>query len=175
MHLDKCLETGDWKSIRIELENRPSEGINGSAEGKAILDILVKFGVLQKHSAVTFSLWRTGKPRWEFLHADDLADACIYLMEAINFDDIVQDDTSQVKNTQINIGIGKDLSIKELAFIINGMTGFDGQFFWDTSEPDGTVQKFLDVCKIRNLGWKESIALENGIGKVYGSYTSNQS
>jgi len=100
-------------------------------------------------------LWGTGTPKREFLHVDDLADACLYLMNTYN------------NNVSVNIGTGKDISIKELAELIKEITGFDGEIVWNTDKPDGTPRKLLDVSLIENLGWKYNIKLEEGIKKVY--------
>jgi len=100
-------------------------------------------------------LWGTGTPKREFLHVDDLADACLYLMNTYN------------NNISVNIGTGKDISIKELAELIKEITGFDGGIVWNTDKPDGTPRKLLDVSLIENLGWKYTIKLEEGIKKVY--------
>ena len=100
-------------------------------------------------------LWGSGTPKREFLHVDDLAEACIFLME--NFNDY----------GQVNIGIGEDLSIKELAELIQKIAGHSGNISWDATKPDGTPRKLMDVSKINALGWKAKISLEEGIKKVY--------
>ncbi|HOP74618.1 MAG TPA: GDP-L-fucose synthase [Bacillota bacterium] len=103
-------------------------------------------------------IWGTGTPRREFLYVDDLADACIFLMNHYNESDI------------INIGTGKDISIKELADLLKTIIGFQGEFQWDNSKPDGTPRKLLDVSKINRLGWKAKVSLEEGIRKTYQWY-----
>lgn len=100
-------------------------------------------------------IWGTGTPRREFLHADDMADACVYLME--NYDE----------SGLVNIGVGEDISIKELAFLISEIVGFKGDLLLNTSKPDGTPRKLLDVNKLHDLGWKASISLKEGITDVY--------
>lgn len=100
-------------------------------------------------------VWGTGKPRREFLHADDLADACYFLMENYS------------EHGLINIGIGEDISIEELAELIKNVVGFDGEIVYDASKPDGTPRKLMDVSKLTSLGWKASIPLMDGIKKVY--------
>jgi GDP-L-fucose synthase len=100
-------------------------------------------------------VWGTGSPRREFLHADDLADACVFLMERYNEPGLV------------NIGVGDDISIKELAELIKQITGFEGALVFDSSRPDGTPRKLMDVTKLNALGWKASINLKEGIEKVY--------
>ena len=107
-------------------------------------------------------VWGSGKPFREFLHVDDLADACLFLMHNYNSSEI------------INIGTGMDLSIAELAYLIKDIVGYDGNIVFDTSKPDGTPRKLLDVSKIFNMGWKPRITLEEGIRSTYSWYQEHQ-
>jgi len=100
-------------------------------------------------------VWGTGKPRREFLHADDLADACYFLMQNYNEPGL------------INIGVGEDISIEELAEMIKDIAEFKGEIVYDTTKPDGTPRKLMDVSKLNALGWKARIPLRKGIEKVY--------
>jgi len=106
-------------------------------------------------------VWGTGKPRREFLHVDDLASACLLLLEKYDSPDIV------------NVGYGEDISIRELAELICEVLGFDGELAWDTSKPDGTPRKLLDVSKLRALGWKPAISLRDGIARTYQWFSAN--
>jgi GDP-L-fucose synthase len=106
-------------------------------------------------------VWGTGKPRREFLHVDDLASACLLLLEKYNSPEI------------INVGCGEDISIRELAELICDVVGFDGELTWDTTKPDGTPRKLLDVTKIRALGWKPVITLRDGIVRTYDWFVAN--
>jgi GDP-L-fucose synthase len=106
-------------------------------------------------------VWGSGKPRREFLHVDDLASACVLLLE--------QYDSPEI----INVGFGEDISIRELAELICDVVGFDGELTWDASKPDGTPRKLLDVTKLRALGWKPSIRLRNGIAQTYEWFLAN--
>ena len=106
-------------------------------------------------------VWGTGKPRREFLHVDDLASACLLLLEKYDSPDI------------INVGCGEDISIRELAELICDLVGFDGELAWDTSKPDGTPRKLLDVTKLRALGWKPAITLRQGIAQTYDWFRAN--
>jgi len=117
--------------------------------------MLRKFHEAKINQLPTVTLWGTGSPMREFLNADDMADACVFLMQNYNEPGI------------INIGTGIDISIKELALLIKKITGFSGDIVWDTSKPDGTPRKLMDVSKLTNLGWQYSIALEEGIKQVY--------
>lgn len=171
MHLAKCLMNNDWNIIRKDLNKYPVENIDGKATNQEIIDILNKYGVklLENTHIVNVNLWGSGKPRREFLHSDDLADACVYLMGNVDFGDLQKENT-EIRNTHINIGTGTDLSISELANLIKKIVGFEGEISWDESKPDGTFQKLLDVSKLKNLGWKEKIGLKEGIEKVYRKY-----
>lgn len=113
-------------------------------------------------------VWGTGAPRREFLYVDDLADALFFLLNNINGKDIYDK-----RITHLNIGTGVDCTIAELAEIIKRITGFDGEIVYDTSKPDGTQQKLLEINRIKGLGWKHSISLEEGIRKTYESYVQS--
>ena len=117
--------------------------------------LLRKFHEAKMNGEPAVTVWGTGKPRREFLHADDLASACYFLMENYNDPDI------------INIGVGKDISIGEMALLIKKITGFAGDIVFDTSMPDGTFQKLMDVNKLNNLGWHAETGFEEGLRKTY--------
>ncbi len=168
-HLGKCLENNDWEGIRKDLDKRPVEGISGKSMEREILEILNKYGISKSDTEVSVTLWGTGKPRRELLYSDDLADACIFLMNKIDFKDLILNHT-QICNTHINIGTGNDLTIQNLADTIQEITGFSGQINWDDAKPDGTLRKLMDVSKINNLGWKAQISLKDGLKKVYQQY-----
>lgn len=117
--------------------------------------LLRKFITAKKNNDPQVVLWGTGSPRREFLYVDDLADACLFLMEQYNEAGLV------------NIGIGDDLTIKDLAELVKKTTGYQGSIVWDTAKPDGTPRKLMDVDKLKRLGWEAKITLANGITKVY--------
>jgi GDP-L-fucose synthase len=174
MHLGKCLDNNDWQSIRRDFKKYPVEGRNENSPDAEILAILKKYGI---HSATsnqqpaTISLWGTGSPYREFLYVDDLAYACVFLMEEVDFRDIASG-VGPVLNTHINIGTGHDLTIRELATMIKYIVDFKGDLKWDNSKPDGTFRKLLDVSKINRLGWKEKISLKDGIDMIYRQYSA---
>jgi len=114
-----------------------------------------KFHEAKEKSAPEMTLWGTGSPMREFLHADDLAEACLFLMENYNESELV------------NIGTGEDVTIKNLAALVKQIVGFKGEIIWDTSKPDGTPRKLMDVSKLHGLGWHHKIALEDGIKLAY--------
>lgn len=117
--------------------------------------LLQKFHNAKNNNEKSVIVWGTGKPLREFLHATDMADACVFLMEKYN------------EKGFVNIGTGKEISIYELALLIKKITGYEGEIIFDTTKPDGTPRKLMDVSKLTNLGWKYSIELEEGIREVY--------
>ncbi|MBL7725355.1 MAG: GDP-L-fucose synthase [Chitinophagaceae bacterium] len=117
--------------------------------------LLRKFHEAKQNGDASVTLWGTGSPRREFLHADDLADACYFLMQQYE------------GGEPMNIGVGDDITIKDLAELIKNITGFKGEINWDSSKPDGTPRKLMDVSRLTQAGWKASIPLEEGIRKVY--------
>ncbi len=179
IHLGKCLENNHWEAIREDLDKRPVEGTDGKASNNEILQMLSKYGVAQSNlsdsnhlTPVSVEIWGTGKPLREFLWSEEMADACVFLMEQINFADIVPDAKRQkeVRNTHINIGTGKEISIKALAEQIKRTVGFGGTLVFDSSKPDGTMRKLTDVTKLHNLGWQHKIEIGEGIKKMYDWY-----
>jgi GDP-L-fucose synthase len=123
--------------------------------------LIRKFHEAKSEGKGEVELWGTGSPRREFLYVDDLADAVVFLMEKYNYKDIGE---------VINIGVGEDISIKELAGWIKEIVGFNGELKWDTSKPDGTPRKLLDVSRLKALGWQAGHSLEQGIRKTYESF-----
>jgi GDP-L-fucose synthase len=117
--------------------------------------LLRKMIVAKRNSEATVEIWGSGKPKREFMHVDDLADACYFLM--VNYNEA----------GWINVGVGDDVSILELASIIKEVVGFEGELVFDASKPDGTPRKLMDSSRINTLGWKSSIQLKEGIQKVY--------
>jgi GDP-L-fucose synthase len=173
MHLGKCLMNNDWDALRADLNKLPIEGINGKASQDDILQILSKYGIKSNTSSLVYkasvTLWGTGSPYREFLYVDDLAEACVHCLQHVNFKD-VSEGKKEIKNTHINIGTGVDLSIKALAEKVKHIVGFEGELVWDSSKPDGTPKKLMNVSKIYDLGWKEKIGLDEGIERVYKNY-----
>ncbi len=146
------------------------------------IEYLKNFGV----SRDSVEIWGSGTPRREFLWSEDMADACVYLMEKVDFKDIISEQfgvnkgcdtieyqTKEIRNTHINIGTGIDISIKELAYLIKDIVGFKGKFYFNTSKPDGTILKRTDPSKLHQLGWKHRVELEEGIRRVYRWYCNN--
>lgn len=172
MHLGKCLLSNDWKAIKEDLNKKPIEGVSGENSQEDIIGILGKYGISEEGGNVKVTLWGTGSPYREFLHSDDMAGACIYIMENIDFSHaLLAGDKKEVVNCHINIGTGKDQTIADLAEIVKSTVGFNGEIVWDTTKPDGTPKKQLDVSKLNGLGWKETIQLKDGIKSIYQAYS----
>ena len=180
-HLAKCLENKDEQAIAEDFNKHPIEGVSGKSNLNKMLALMDKYGVRQKDGQVIVELWGDGSPRREFLHSQDLADACVFLMENVDFKDIMKEQfgvsdyeipytKTEIRNTHINIGTGKDLTIKELADMVKQVVGFSGCIVWNSDKPNGTPQKLLDVSKLQKLGWKYSIELSNGIKLAYENY-----
>jgi len=118
-------------------------------------------------------IWGSGKPRREFLYSEDMADACVFLLESRNFTDTCDLNTKEIRNTHINIGTGIDISIKDLALSIKKIVGYNGKLYFNDTKPDGTMIKLTDSTKLHNLGWKHNIELEDGIKIMYQWYLNN--
>lgn len=178
-HLAKALENDDWETLRRDFAARPLNGIHGQSAKEDILQELKKQGIMQG-APVTLQLWGSGNPRREFLHADDLADASVFLMERMDFKDVLAGEygitnpeyplQKEVRNTHFNIGTGRDISIAELAELIRAVVGFKGSITWDTSKPDGTYRKLLDVSKLHRFGWQERIDFAASLKDIYNHY-----
>ncbi len=142
--------------ISVMPTNLYGEGDNYDLQKSHVLPALIrKFHEAKLQNSHFVEVWGTGTPLREFMNVDDLADACVFLMKNYDQPEIV------------NIGVGEDLSIKELALLVKEIVGFTGELRFDTSKPDGTPRKLMDTSKINNLGWKASISLKDGIKKVY--------
>ena len=173
----KCYELGAKKEDKI---------ITGKSSKQEILDVLEEYGIRLHNTEfvtpntnlnkVQIEIWGTGNPRREFLYSEDMADACVFLLKNIDFKDILNTEClthtakNEVRNTHINIGTGKDISIKELAELIKNIIGFKGELYFNTEKPDGTMKKLTDVSKLNSLGWKYKMDLESGIKEMYKWY-----
>ena len=148
-----------FDAISVMPTNLYGPGDNFDLQNSHVLPALVrKFHEAKEAGASSVTVWGTGSPRREFLHVDDLADACVYLMRDYSSPDIV------------NVGWGRDISIAELAELIRKIVGYDGDIQFDTSKPDGTPRKLLDTARLTKLGWQPSIELEEGIARTYEWY-----
>lgn len=177
IYLGKALENNNWELIENDLNKRPIAGINGGSEKEIILQTLSEKGVKiiqenQGNFKVSIEIWGSGKPMREFLWSEDMADASVYIMENIDFDDIIKEvkrskDSTEIRNTHINIGTGIEISIEELAHLIKKTMGYKGDFYFNKNKPDGTFKKKLDVSKLGKMGWKPSASLKEGVEKLF--------
>ncbi|HNY01148.1 MAG TPA: GDP-L-fucose synthase [Bacteroidales bacterium] len=192
MHLARSLETGDWQAIRADLNRRPVEGVAGSAGEPEILAVMKKYGIressvsqtgseeYQSVSPVTLTLWGTGRVYREFMHVDDMAAACIHILEKVDAADLVAGHLTRGPGAEhrsdspitdfLNIGTGIDQTIAEVAGMVKEIVGFRGGILWDHSKPDGTLKKLMDVSRLREMGITSHLSLEEGIQRVYRQY-----
>lgn len=166
IYLAKCLNEGNWEAVRKDIDLRPVEGVNGSCTEQVILEKLAKFGITPE--AVT--LWGTGTPMREFLWSEEMADASVHVLLNVDFKDICAGKGEEIRNCHINIGTGKEISIREAAEMIIREVGFRGELRWDCSKPDGTLRKLTDVTRLHALGWHHRIEIDEGIHRLYEWY-----
>ena len=180
IHLAKCLNEGDWEAVRKDIDLRPvtlREGdhvvrIDGQSSEADILRVLLHYGI--EPNAVT--LWGTGRPMREFLWSEEMADASVHVLLNVDFKDTYDtnvknaDGITEIRNCHINVGTGKEISIREVAELIQKEIGFLGEIRWDASKPDGTLKKLTDVKKLHNLGWHHKIEIDEGIHRLYNWY-----
>lgn len=167
MILAKAVYSDDWSTIRKDLKKRPISSVQDpdNASEAMLSEALTHFGITKTE----LSLWGSGKPMREFLWSEDMADACVFLMEQVNFVDL-SFQCNEVRNCHINIGTGKDISIHDLAYLIKSVVGYEGQITFDSSKPDGTMKKLTNPSKLNNLGWHHTVELEEGIKRIYDWY-----
>ena len=149
-----------FDAISLMPTNLYGQGDNFDLENSHVVPALLrKFHEAKVNGEGSVQVWGSGNPRREFLHVDDLADAAVYLMRNYSGEEIV------------NVGVGEDVSIRELAELITDVVGFEGELAFDASKPDGTPRKLLDVSRLRELGWRPTIPLKDGLGATYRWYT----
>ncbi len=169
VHLGKALENNNWNDIRADLNSNPINGIDGKSSKDDILYVLNKNGITIKNKKlrsdkleqVSILFWGSGLPKREFLHVNDMAKACIYLIKNYN------------KDKFVNIGSGEEISIKDLAILIKEIIGYSGKLEFDTTKPDGTMKKLTDISTLNSLGWKCKINLKDGIKDNFRWYKSS--
>lgn len=195
IYLAKLIHDNDWQRIATDLNKRPVEGIDGNADHAEILKVLAKYGI--ENNKVT--LWGTGTPLREFLWSEDMADASVHVLVNVNFSDIIGIEKyssvhygasvdgavdrnhsagrggaipslGEIRNCHINVGTGKELTIKELSQLVVKAVGFEGEVFFDSTKPDGTMRKLIDVSKLHSLGWTHKVEIEDGVQKLFDWY-----
>ena len=181
IHLAKCLNEGDWEAVRKDISIRPVSVpvkktdkfiVDGTSSEEDILAVLAYYGITPE--AVT--LWGTGKPMREFLWSEEMADASVHVLLNVDFKDTYDasvknaDGITEIRNCHINVGTGKEISIREVAEKIVKEIGFRGELRWDATKPDGTLRKLTDVSKLHSLGWHHKVEIDEGIHRLYEWY-----
>ena len=181
IHLAKCLNEGNWESVRKDIGLRPVtmkvkttgevKRVDASSSEAEILEVLAYYG--RAPEAVT--LWGTGSPMREFLWSEEMADASVHVLLNVDFKDTYHenynaDHINEIRNCHINVGTGKEISIKAVAELIMKEIGFKGELRWDASKPDGTLKKLTDPTKLHELGWHHKIEIDEGVHRLYQWY-----
>ncbi len=198
IYLSKLLNDQDWAAIRVDMNKRPVEGVDGSATEEQIKTVLAKYGI--ETNKVT--LWGTGTPLREFLWSEEMADASVHVLLNVNFSDVIGMEKyssvhfgasadgstdrntnagrggavpslGEIRNCHINVGTGKELTIRELSELIVKTVGFTGEVFFDSSKPDGTMRKLIDVSKLHSLGWHHKIEIDEGVQRLFDWYKAS--
>ena len=198
VYLAKLIHDEDWKSIQTDMDKRPVEGVTGSSSREEILKVLAKYGI--ENNKVT--LWGTGNPLREFLWSEDMADASVHVLLNVDFKDIIGIEKyssvhygakvdgavdrnhsagrggaipslGEIRNCHINVGTGKELTIRELSQLVVKAVGFEGEVKFDSSKPDGTMRKLIDVSKLHSLGWTHKVEIEDGVQKLFDWYKAS--
>ncbi|MDY5066424.1 MAG: GDP-L-fucose synthase [Prevotella sp.] len=197
VYLSKLIHDGAWDSIARDMDRRPVEGVSGSSSREEILSVLSRYGI--EDNRVT--LWGTGTPLREFLWSEDMADASVHVLLNVSFSDIIGIERyssvhygastdgavdrnhsagrggaipslGEIRNCHINVGTGKELTIRELSQLVVDAVGFEGEVFFDATKPDGTPRKLIDVSKLHSLGWTHSVEIDEGVRKLFEWYRS---
>lgn len=198
IYLAKLIHDGDWNAITVDMDKRPVEGVTGASSHDEILKVLAKYGI--EDNKVT--LWGTGSPLREFLWSEDMADASVHVLLNVDFSDIIGIEKyssvhygasvdgavdrnhsagrggaipslGEIRNCHINVGTGKELTIRELSELVVKSVGFQGEVFFDASKPDGTMRKLIDVSKLHSLGWTHKVEIEDGVQKLFEWYKAS--
>ena len=173
MHLARLLSECRFDLIRQDLDYRPLRDFDHvTATDSEISDRLSQFGIY----ADRLELWGSGKPLREFLWSEDMADASVHVLLNVSFEDLKKRvGQTDVRNTHINVGTGKELTIAELAEKIRHTVGFNGEIHWDATKPDGTMRKLCDVTRLHDLGWHHNVELDEGVKRLYDWYLTSLS
>ena len=198
VYLAKLIHDGDWEAIQRDLNKRPVEGVDGTAAHSDILNVLAHYGIYDNRVV----LWGTGTPLREFLWSEDMADASVHILLNVNFSDIIGIEKyssvhygtatdgavdrnhsagrggaipqlGEIRNCHINVGTGKELTIRQLSALVVKTVGFTGTVEFDSSKPDGTMRKLIDVTKLHTLGWTHKVEIEDGVERLFQWYRTN--
>ena len=177
IHLGKSLENNDWDAIRSDLNKNPINGVDGNASIDEIIKILNKFGIscvidnssfIIDSMSVIIKLWGTGRPFREFLHVDDLARACVFLMKELDAKELIDENISH-----LNVGSGEEIEIHDLAELIKKTIGYKGKLEFDEEKSDGTPRKIMDSTRLNAKGWDRAISLEYGLVSTYNGFKNH--
>src|SRR6056297_1468367 len=174
MHLGRLLMAGDWDALRRDIADRPFGQLTESTSDEMVA-ALSKQGVRYDSSSghVSVEVWGSGTPRREFLWSEDMAAACVFIMQELDVIDIRALMASEDQYTEhLNIGTGQEVSIRDLAELTRRIVGFSGDLHFNTHKPDGTPRKLTDVSRLHKLGWQHTVDLEEGLERMYGWYCS---
>ena len=166
------LMDGDFAGIRRDFSIRPISGVDADAPDGELASMLANYGIRDG----SVELWGTGNAMREFLWSEDMADACVHIMERVDFRDVAAEmrgDNGEIRNCHINIGTGRELSIRDLARIVAHVVGYGGEIRFDPSKPDGNMRKLTDVGKLHSLGWRHGVEIEDGLARLYRWYRDN--
>lgn len=169
LYLAKCLMEDDIESIRKDLAKRPVENTDDRADKEQIVSVLAKYGIEKGK----LSLWGTGNVFREFLWSEDMADASVHILLNVDFKDTYSSSEKEIRNCHINIGTGKEITIRELAEKIKKEIDYKGTILWNSGKPDGTPRKLTDVSKLHSLGWQHRIEIDEGIHRLTEWYKNN--
>ncbi len=187
MHLAKALGNSDWSELRRIYKCEQKSEVKDQMSEEELLEWLGKSGISlssdlgsltsdncppSSGQGVRLACWGSGSPLREFLYSDDLAEACVFLLETATYEDMAFEDESGTVQSHINVGSGKEVSIKELAETVKEVIGFEGEIEWDTSKPDGTPRKLMDSTRLLSMGWSPQIDFREGITRAYADFLS---
>ena len=200
IYLAKLIHDENWEAIRVDMNKRPVESVTGANSNEEILQVLAKYGISNNKVV----LWGTGKPLREFLWSEDMADASVHVLLNVNFSDVIGIEKyssvfygtkadgavdrnnsegrggaipslGEIRNCHINVGTGKELTIRELSQLVVKAVGFEGKVEFDASKPDGTPRKLIDVSKLHSLGWTHKVEIEEGVRRLFEWYQDSLS
>ena len=200
IYLAKLIHDENWEAIRVDMNKRPVESVTGANSNEEILQVLAKYGISNNKVV----LWGTGKPLREFLWSEDMADASVHVLLNVNFSDVIGIEKyssvfygtkadgavdrnnsegrggaipslGEIRNCHINVGTGKELTIRELSQLVVKAVGFEGEVEFDASKPDGTPRKLIDVSKLHSLGWTHKVEIEEGVRRLFEWYQDSLS
>lgn len=168
IYLAHCLAGENWDAVRQDLHRRPVEGTDGHESREEILRLLAKYGITPGR----VELWGTGTPLREFLWSEEMADACIHIMEQVDFSQLLPQEGDEIRNCHINIGTGHEITIAGLAGLIAEAVGYRGEIAFNPEKPDGTPRKLTDVTKLHSLGWHHRVEIDEGVRRLVAWYLS---